>query len=207
MLKKLKLSLLLLCLPFAAFAAQFEANNQYTIIKTEKSTSPQVTEFFSFYCPHCFKFEPVAKAIEKKLPEGTDFVKSHVNFLGGVSSQAQSNLSFAYLIAKQQGQAQNIADQIFRSIHIQGAPLTEVKDLKKLLEVNGIDSDTFDQAIASMPIIAEEQAMQDKQNKYSKLGALTGVPTFIVNDKYKININTIKNQQELDELIAFLLAL
>ena len=45
------------------------------------------------------------------------------------------------------------------------------------------------------------------QNKYSKLGALTGVPTFIVNDKYKININTIKNQQELDELIAFLLAL
>jgi thiol:disulfide interchange protein DsbA len=58
-----------------------------------------------------------------------------------------------------------------------------------------------------MPIIAAEQAMQDTQNKYSKLGALTGVPTFIVNDKYKININTIKNQQELDELIAFLLAL
>ncbi|MGO3445323.1 MAG: thiol:disulfide interchange protein DsbA/DsbL, partial [Pseudoalteromonas distincta] len=36
---------------------------------------------------------------------------------------------------------------------------------------------------------------------------LTGVPTFIVNDKYKINLNTIKNQKELDELVAFLLAL
>jgi thiol:disulfide interchange protein DsbA len=47
--------------------------------------------------------------------------------------------------------------------------------------------------------------MQDKQNTFSKLGALTGVPTFIVNDKYKININTIKNQQQLDELVAFLL--
>jgi len=185
MLKKLKLSLLLLCLPFAALAAQFEVDNQYTVIDVDKSTSPQVTEFFSFYCPHCFKFEPVAKAIEQGLPEGAEFIKNHVNFLGGVSPQAQSNLSFAYLIAKQHGQAQSISDQIFKSIHVQRAPLTEMKDVKKLLEVNGIDSATFDQEIASMPVISAEQAMQNKQNKYSKLGALTGVPTFIVNDKYK----------------------
>ena len=207
MLKKLKLSLLLLCLPFAALAAQFEVDNQYTVIDVDKSKSPQVTEFFSFYCPHCFKFEPVAKAIEKGLPEGAEFIKNHVNFLGGVSPQAQSKLSFAYLIAKQHGQAQSISDQIFKSIHVQRAPLTEMKDVKKLLEVNGIDSATFDQEIASMPVISAEQAMQNKQNKYSKLGALTGVPTFIVNDKYKINLNTIKNQKELDELVAFLLAL
>ncbi|MFQ3258939.1 thiol:disulfide interchange protein DsbA/DsbL [Pseudoalteromonas distincta] len=207
MLKKLKLSLLLLCLPFAALAAQFEVDNQYTVIDVDKSKSPQVTEFFSFYCPHCFKFEPVAKAIEKGLPEGAEFIKNHVNFLGGVSPQAQSNLSVAYLIAKQHGQAQSISDQIFKSIHVQRAPLTEMKDVKKLLEVNGIDSATFDQEIASMPVISAEQAMQNKQNKYSKLGALTGVPTFIVNDKYKINLNTIKNQKELDELVAFLLAL
>ncbi|MGO3424233.1 MAG: thiol:disulfide interchange protein DsbA/DsbL [Pseudoalteromonas distincta] len=207
MLKKLKLSLLLLCLPFAALAAQFEVDNQYTVIDVDKSKSPQVTEFFSFYCPHCFKFEAVAKAIEKGLPEGAEFIKNHVNFLGGVSPQAQSNLSFAYLIAKQHGQAQSISDQIFKSIHVQRAPLTEMKDVKKLLEVNGIDSATFDQEIASMPVISAEQAMQNKQNKYSKLGALTGVPTFIVNDKYKINLNTIKNQKELDELVAFLLAL
>ncbi len=207
MLKKLKLSLLLLCLPFAALAAQFEVDNQYTVIDVDKSKSPQVTEFFSFYCPHCFKFEPVAKAIEKGLPEGAEFIKNHVNFLGGVSPQAQSNLSFAYLIDKQHGQAQSIIDQIFKSIHVQRAPLTEMKDVKKLLEVNGIDSATFDQEIASMPVISAEQAMQNKQNKYSKLGALTGVPTFIVNDKYKINLNTIKNQKELDELVAFLLAL
>ena len=207
MLKKLKLSLLLLCLPFAALAAQFEADNQYTVIDVEKSAEPQVTEFFSFYCPHCFKFEPVAKAIEKSLPEGTEFIKNHVNFLGGVSLQAQSNLSYAYLIGKKHGQAQSISDQIFKSIHVQRAPLTQMKDVKKLLEVNGIDSATFDQDIASMPIISAERAMQDKQNKYSKLGALTGVPTFIVNDKYKININTINNQQELNELVAFLLTL
>lgn len=207
MLKKLKLSLIILCLPFAAFAAQFEADNQYSVIDVDKSAEPNVTEFFSFYCPHCFQFEPVAKAIEKNLPEGTEFIKNHVNFLGGVSPQAQSNLSFAYLIAKKHGQAHNISDQIFKSIHVQHAPLMKMKDVKKLLEVNGIDNATFDQELASMPIIAAERTMRDKQNKYSKLRALTGVPTFIVNDKYKINLNNIKNQQELDELVTFLLAL
>jgi thiol:disulfide interchange protein DsbA len=207
MLKKLKLSLLLFCLPFAALAAQFEAGNEYTVIDVEKSEAPQVTEFFSFYCPHCFKFEPVANAMEKNLPQGTTFIKNHVNFLGGVSPQAQTNLSFAYLIAKKNGQADTITEQIFKSIHVQRAPLTELKDLKKLLELNGIDSATFDQDMASMPIISAERALEDKQKKYSKLGALTGVPTFIVNDKYKININSIKSQQQLDELVAFLLAL
>ncbi|MBE0377040.1 MULTISPECIES: thiol:disulfide interchange protein DsbA/DsbL [Pseudoalteromonas] len=205
MLKKLKLSLLILCLPFAAMAADFKAGDDYTVLDIEKSKTPQVTEFFSFYCPHCFKFEPVAKAMEKSLPDGAEFIKNHVNFLGGVSPQIQSNLSYAYIIAKQHNKGEQVADQIFQSIHVQRAPLDNIKDVKALLDVNGIDSDTFDKDIASMPVISAEKAMQDKQNKYSKMGALTGVPTFIVNDKYKININTIKSQQQLDELVAFLL--
>ncbi|MCF2849676.1 MULTISPECIES: thiol:disulfide interchange protein DsbA/DsbL [unclassified Pseudoalteromonas] len=205
MFKKLKLSLLILCLPFAAFAADFEAGNQYEVLKVEKSATPQVTEFFSFYCPHCFQFEPVAKALTASLPEGTEFVKSHVNFLGGVSKQTQSNLSYAYLIAKQHGKAEQVADQIFNSIHRQRALLKDMKDVKALLATNGISNEVFDAEIASMPVISAEKAMQDKQQKYSDMGALTGVPTFIVNDKYKINLNTIKSQQMLDELVEFLL--
>ncbi|MBU75719.1 MAG: disulfide bond formation protein [Pseudoalteromonadaceae bacterium] len=205
MFKKLKLSLLILCLPFAALAANFEAGNQYEVLNVEKSKAPHVTEFFSFYCPHCFQFEPVAKALASKLPEGTEFVKSHVNFLGGVSKQTQSNLSYAYLIAKQHGKGEQVADQIFNSIHKQRVLLQDLKDVKALLATNGITSDVFDTDIASMPVISAEKAMRDKQQQYSEMGALTGVPTFIVNDKYKINLNTIKSQQMLDELVAFLL--
>ena len=143
--------------------------------------------------------------MEKSLPAGTEFVKNHVNFLGGLAPEVQSNLSYAYIIAKQHNKGEQVADQMFDSIHIKRAPLNNIKDVKALLAVNGIDSDTFDKDIASMPVIAAEKAMQDKQNKFSQMGALTGVPTFIVNDKYKININTIKSQEQLDELVAFLL--
>ncbi|WP_404342221.1 thiol:disulfide interchange protein DsbA/DsbL [Pseudoalteromonas mariniglutinosa] len=205
MLKKLKRSLVILCLPFAVFAADFEAGNQYEVLDNAKSSSPQVTEFFSFYCPHCFKFEPVAKALASSLPEGTEFIKNHVNFLGGLSPQVQSNLSYAYIIAKQHGKGEQVAKQIFQSIHVQRAPLQNIKDVKALLASNGISNDMFDAEIASLPVISTEKAMQEKQNKFSEMGALTGVPTFIVNDKYKININTIESQEQLDELVSFLL--
>ena len=76
---------------------------------------------------------PVAKGIAENLPEGAEFVKNHVNFLGGVSPQAQSNLSFAYLIAKKHGQAEAVTAQIFKSIHIQRAPLTEIAPLSNVL--------------------------------------------------------------------------
>ncbi len=43
------------------------------------------------------------------------------------------------------------------------------------------------------------------QEKYSKIGALTGVPTFIVNDKYVVNIRAVRSQQEFNDLVAYLL--
>ncbi|MBQ4834154.1 thiol:disulfide interchange protein DsbA/DsbL [Pseudoalteromonas sp. MMG010] len=207
MLNKLKLGLLILCLPIAAFAASFEEGKHYETIKVEKSKNLQITEFFSFYCPHCYNFEPVAHALEENLPKGAVFIKNHVNFLGGASPQAQSNLSYAYLIAKKHGVESAVAAQIFNSIHKLRAPLLNITDVKKLMELNGISNEVFDKDLVSMPIVVAEQEMEDKQNQYSKLGALTGVPTFIVNDKYKINVNAVKSQEELNELATFLLAL
>ena len=58
-----------------------DGDNQYTVIDVEKSAEPQVTEFFSFYCPHCYQFEPIMQSVEHKLPEGTSFKKMHVDFL------------------------------------------------------------------------------------------------------------------------------
>ncbi|KAF7767575.1 thiol:disulfide interchange protein DsbA [Pseudoalteromonas citrea] len=205
MLKKIKLSILLFCLPLFAMAADFTDGKHYETLTTEKSSSSKVTEFFSFYCPHCFKFEPIAKALSDNLPEGAVFEKSHVNFLGGLPAQVQSNLSYAYIVAKSVGKGDEIAAKLFDSIHVKKAPLDNIADLKTLLEVNGITGTQFDAALATMPIISEEAAMQDAQEKFSKAGALKGVPTFIVNDKYKINVSALQSQDELNELVKYLL--
>jgi len=205
MIKKLKLGLLILCMPVMAFASQFQNGEQYTELQTEKTQKPQVIEFFSYFCGHCYKMEPIAKSIENSLPEGVPFIKSHVNFLRGKSPAAQSNLSYAYLIAKQQAKEHQVSDAIFNYIHRQKATFSDMKDVSKLLAVNGVSQESFDSLLSSMPVILGEKEMVEVQDKYSKIGALTGVPTFIVNGKYKINVNKLKSQAELDSLITFLL--
>lgn len=205
MIKKLKLGLLILCMPVMAFASQFQNGEQYTELQTEKTAKPQVIEFFSYFCGHCYKMEPIAKGIEKSLPVGVPFIKSHVNFLGGKSSSDQSNLSYAYLIAKQQAKDHQVSDAIFSYIHRQRATFSSMKDVSNLLALNGVTKEDFDSLLSSMPVILGEKKMVEAQNKYSRMGALTGVPTFIVNGKYKVNVNKLKSQAELDSLITFLL--
>ncbi|CAH9066473.1 Thiol:disulfide interchange protein DsbA [Pseudoalteromonas holothuriae] len=209
MFKTIKQSFLLLCIAMLAFAvnaADFTDGKHYQTIENDKSETPKVTEFFSFYCPHCYQFEPIAMALEESLPKGAEFEKSHVNFLQGLPAQVQSNLSYAYIIAQQAGKEQQVTAQIFDSIHQKKAELSDIKDVKKLLELNGISEKDFDQSMSSMLVIAAEQKMQEQQELFGKLGALSGVPTFIVNDKYKINMREVKSQADLEALVKYLLA-
>jgi thiol:disulfide interchange protein DsbA len=208
MFKIIKQSLLILCIPlmaFAASAAEFVDGTHFKTLDNPKSTNAKVTEFFSFYCPHCYQFEPIAIALEQGLPKGASFEKSHVNFLGGIPAQVQSNLSYAYIIANQMGKGKEVAADLFDTIHKKGNRLTDIKEVKKLLAGHGISEAQFEQHLSSMLVIAQEKKMQDQQEHFGKIGALTGVPTFIVNDKYQVNMRSLKSQQELNELVKHLL--
>lgn len=62
--KKIWLALAGMVLAFSASAAQFEDGKQYTTLEKPVAGEPQVLEFFSFYCPHCYQFEEVLHVSE-----------------------------------------------------------------------------------------------------------------------------------------------
>ncbi|ESP91822.1 MULTISPECIES: thiol:disulfide interchange protein DsbA/DsbL [Pseudoalteromonas] len=205
MLKSIKVALLALCMPLAAFAAEFKESVHYETLTLEKSKTPRVIEFFSFYCPHCYKFEGPARALQASLPITVPFEKIHVNFMGGIPPEAQSFLSYGYIIAKQFGVDSQVVEQIFKTIHEQNGRFASMKDVQKLLEAHGVSAEKFDSALASMPVISAEKAMQGEQKRFSEAGALKGVPTFIVNDKYRVITHSLRSQAEFNELVKHLL--
>lgn len=69
-----------LLLPLAAFAAQFEEGKHYEVISEQATAKPEVKEYFSFYCPACFGFEPKVQALAKQLPVGAELKKSMSTF-------------------------------------------------------------------------------------------------------------------------------
>ena len=74
--KKFLFALSALFFAFGVQAQDLTEGKQYQTIGLGHSVQPEVTEFFSFYCPHCYSFEmqyKIPQKIKEALPEGTVF--------------------------------------------------------------------------------------------------------------------------------------
>ena len=172
----------------STFAVELQENVHYQIIdkKSQGTAKPEIKEFFSYYCPHCKTFEPLAKKLKDRADaEGYKFVKSHVDFLRGASPEIQMMLTKALITSEKLNVPQvNVA--IFNYIQTQRAAITGEKDIRNLFLINGVDGKKFDKVFNSFAVVAAAKKMKKEQDNLASKRILTGVPTFIVNGKYKL---------------------
>lgn len=172
----------------STFAVELQENVHYQIIdkKSQGTAKPEIKEFFSYYCPHCKTFEPLAKKLKDRADaEGYKFVKSHVDFLRGASPEIQMMLTKA-LITSEKLNVPQVNDAIFNYIQTQRAAITGEKDIRNLFLINGVDGKKFDKVFNSFAVVAAAKKMKKEQDNLASKRILTGVPTFIVNGKYKL---------------------
>lgn len=207
--KKLKALLVgALLLPVAVLAAQFEEGKHYEVISEQATAKPEVKEFFSFYCPACFAYEPKVQSLAKQLPAGVELKKVHVDFLQHASPELQVTLAKAYLVAKNMGKGDQMANAFFNHIHVERKTFANEADVKAVVVANGIEADTFDKAIKSFTVAGAAKQMKKEQDSLSARRVLTGVPMFIVNGKYKIlnqGLSRENQDEEFKQLVNFLL--
>lgn len=200
---------LALLLPLSACAdAKFEQGKHYDVIAETTTAKPEVKEYFSFYCGGCNAFEPIAQSIAKKLPDGVEFKKSHVDFIRAASPELQNTLARAYVVAKNLGKGDQVSSAIFKQIHRNRAPFANEDDIRNLILIHDIDGETYDKALKSFSVRGAASQMKKEQDELSESRVLTGVPMLVVNGKYKINNAALSQKNfeaELQELISFLL--
>ena len=207
--KLLSAAVMALLLPLAACAdAKFEQGKHYDVIAETTTAKPEVKEYFSFYCGGCNAFEPVAQSLARKLPEGVEFKKSHVDFIRAASPELQNALARAYLVAKNLGKGDQVASAIFNQIHRARAPFSNENDIRNLVLIHDIDGETYDKAMKSFSVRGAANQMKKEQDELSERRVLTGVPMLVVNGKYRINNEALDRRNmeiQLQELIAYLL--
>lgn len=194
---------------FAAQADKFVEGTHYEVVAEKATAKAEVKEFFSFYCGHCFRFEPYANKLASQLPKGVELEKVHVDFVQAAAPEVQNAVARAYLVGKSAGQGEKVAAMIFDYIHQKRATLSNEDDIRKLWLVNDLDAKVFDAKMNSMPIVTAANAMKTTQNKWSENRVLTSVPMLLVNGKYKPKFEALKSEnfeQELNELVTYLLA-
>ncbi|GAB56676.1 thiol:disulfide interchange protein DsbA [Glaciecola punicea ACAM 611] len=183
----------------------FQANAQvelwkegthFDVIAETASEKPMMKEYFSFWCPACFQYEPLVAQFKEKLPQDVQFTKVHVNFMGLTSRDIQSEATKAMMIARAMKEEQKYVGAIFNYIHVQRASITGLDDLRKIFVVNGADGEEFDKLAASFSVNSLVNRNNKSIDEFRE--HLTGVPTFIINEKFK---PTFRNDMSVDDMI------
>jgi protein dithiol oxidoreductase (disulfide-forming) len=187
----------LILLPLSIQAADFKEGTHYEVVKQTATETPEVLEFFSFYCPHCFKFEPLMEQLKANLNEDVKIRKNHVNFLG---KEMGPQLTQAYAAAELLEVEGKMASLIFDQIHTQRKPINGEEGILALFKKAGISAPEAKGALASFP--ASGMASQMKRN--TETFQIRGVPSLIVNGKYQVKTSSVKSTNEFIELVDFL---
>jgi thiol:disulfide interchange protein DsbA len=200
----------MLLVPMFGYSADYVEGEHYTKVSEQASKKAEVREYFSFYCPHCMKFEPFMEEVKKSLPDGVTFEMNHVDFLRMASPKIQQMLSKALVVAQQFDMEKKLTGALFNYIQVQRAIITTEKDIRNIFVLNGADGDKFDKLMTSFSVNSKAKMMKKNQDTLAKNGALTGVPTVMVNGQYRINPQALDKKDfvgDYKQLIAYLLTL
>lgn len=176
-------------------AADLTEGKQYITLNTERAVQPEVVEFFSFYCPHCYAFEMdyhIPEKVKNALPEGTKFKQYHVTFLGFQSE----NLTRAWALAMALGVEDKVRTPLFevaqKAVKDRDQNAPSLETIRQIFLNNGVTAEQFDGGINSFAVTG----LYNQQVQAAERFNIHGVPDFYVNGKYRVNPEGLSHTEE-----------
>lgn len=207
----LTLILLSLSVSHVANAEEFVLGRDYVELELKLepkqgyalSEQKEVREFYSFFCGHCFKQEAFIHELAKVLPADVTINKNHVNGMPGQQLAMEDALTKALITAQLLKVEAVITEAIFNRIHVTKQGFNSVEDIKTLFVEKGVPEADFDKTFASFKVAMEAKKMLGYTANLRQQG-ISGVPTLIINGKYKPEVSQIKDMDQYKRLISYL---
>ena len=185
----------------AQAAEPIEAGKQYIELSNPVPVSVpgkiEVVELFWYGCPHCYSFEPVVNPWAEKLPADVNFKRIPAMFGGPWDAHGQM-----FLTLEAMGVEHDVHAAVFDAIQNQRKQLTKPEDMADFLATQGVDKEKFLATFNSFAIKGQVQKAKELAKKYE----ITGVPSMVVNGKYRFDLGTAQGPQGVlnvaDQLIA-----
>ena len=214
----LLLTLTILALSAGARAATWTEGVQYSrIVPVQPTTVPkgkvEVLEVFSYGCPACNAFQPVVEKLRHALP-----ANAQLAFLPAAFNPSEDWPMFqrAFLAAQALGIAERAHQAMYDAVWKTGElgitqpgtnrlknPLPSIADAARVYaRVAGVDAQQF-VAMANSFAIDGKMRAADAQIVAMHVES---TPTLIVNGKYRVVRDELKDNDELIELVRYLVA-
>lgn len=201
--KSLSMCVLLTTLLAAgAYAAEkFTAGTHYEIlplpVKTADPATIEVVEMFSYACVHCFSFDPSLEGWRAAASADVSFKRTPAIF-----NKDWELLAQAYYTAEVLGVVDKVHTPIFNAIHMESVDLRDPRLLAELFEkYAGIKPEQFNDVYNAFSVRSRVQQAVGKGKAYR----ITGVPTLIVNGKYRVDGQLAGNNTKMLQVVDFLI--
>ncbi len=181
--------------------SKFKLGQHYDVVSENRSEKPNVTEFFSLFCGHCFQFEPFMDSLKISLPAGVPFKKSHVDYIPRDNKPVSFGIVKAFIVMGDLNKQKELTETFFAAIHLGQVAIETEDKIKEMFVENGVDAAQFDKLYNSESVIKRATAMTELWVERE----ISSVPTVVVNDKYKINMGAMQSMQDLLDITAYLL--
>ncbi|CAI0831025.1 TPA: DsbA family protein [Serratia fonticola] len=164
-----------------AHATTFQEGTHFKKLHTATAETPDVVEFFSFYCGPCYLFNEtyhIGNTISNNLPDNAKFVKYHVGAMGSLGHE----LTEAWSVAMVLGIQDKIEKPLFEGI-LKDRTINSMNDIENVFNAAGVTPEEYEKTRGSLPV----KSLVYKQNEAVKTLKVTGTPAVYVSGKYLIN--------------------
>lgn len=139
------------------------------------SDSIQVTEFFWYGCPHCYRFAPIIEEWRQSKPDDVDF-----RHIPAVLSERWALHGRAFFAAKALGVLDEFHMPMFRAMHEDGKRMRSEAEIGEFVSSLGLDGEEFVDAMNSLGVNTRMQRARDLQQTYG----VSGTPSVVIDGRY-----------------------
>lgn len=179
-------------------AADWVAGQHYFVIDSPKPTTPgkvEVTEVFSYACPHCAHFQPYADQLKAKLPK-----QATLTYLPAVFHESWEPLARAFFTAQSLGVFDKTHQAVFDALHRDHKRLATLEEIADFYAGFGVDPKTFLGTAQSFVVTGKLQESMDKVRAWG----IDGTPSLVINGKYRVTGTSAGSLDKMLDVTLFL---
>lgn len=184
----------------SAQARDYKEGLDYEIRATNKTVEPEIREFFSFFCSHCFAMEKPFSQMAEFFKGKAKFIVNPIGLIGGdVGVESQK----AYAVAINLEIEDELKEELFNRIHVKQDIPEDHDYFAELFESLGVPSEKYEQIYNSF-VTQAKVAEYDRHTKEMKIDA---VPEIVVNGKYLVKTDNLESIEDYESIVSYLLTL
>ena len=186
---------------FNATASTFDEGIDYELInpavKAEmKDGKIEVRELFRYLCPHCYTLEPSIRKWKKANEDSVNFIIHPAVF----SNKWKPAAEFHYIL-EDLGRVEDLGMKLFRDIHDNKTRMETKSHFLSWLKKNGVSEEAVSKYKKNFAISVKTNKAVRNTKKYN----LAGVPTIVVNGKYKTSPSQAGSVAKMIDVLDYLL--